>query len=64
MSIALATKGIISVSAPQSVLLTPVPTCEPEVISYEHGTKQMTGIEMIPEIKAERRVRYKKKYLE
>ena len=64
MSIALATKGIISVSAPKSVLLTSVPVCEPDIIAYEHGEKQMTGIEIIPKIKTERRIRYEKKYLE
>jgi hypothetical protein len=64
MSIALATKGIISVSAPQSVLIDPIPVCEPDVASYEYGEKHMKGRELKPVVKTERRVIYKKKYLE
>lgn len=64
MSISLATKGIILCPRKKSVLLEPVPVCEPNITSYKCGAKYMTGIEMIPEIKTERRVRYEKKYLE
>jgi hypothetical protein len=64
MSIALATKGIISVSAPQSGSLTPVPVCEPDIISYECGEKHIKGKELKPVVKTERIVTYKKKYLE
>lgn len=65
MSITLATKGIIFVSAPKDISgLNPIPVCEPDIISYEYGEKHMSSKELKPKVKTKRYVQYKKKYLE